>query len=121
MAKRAKDAAPDLGEIRKQIDSIDERIQALISERARCAQEVGKSKGEDAQAIDSFRPEREADVLRRVLERNDGPLRDCRTRTHHGLIECAAGTWAGASSERLNSDRQVHSIAGPTDFRNGRT
>ena len=76
MAKRAKDAAPDLGEIRKRIDSIDERIQALISERAQCAQEVGKSKGDDATTVDYFRPEREADVLRRVLERNDGPLRN---------------------------------------------
>lgn len=76
MAKRAKAAAPDLGEIRKRIDSIDERIQALISERAQCAQEVGKSKGDDATAVDYFRPEREADVLRRVLERNDGPLRN---------------------------------------------
>ena len=76
MATRVKDAAPDLGEIRKRIDSIDERIQALISERAQCAQEVGKSKGDDAKAVDYFRPEREADVLRRVLERNDGPLRN---------------------------------------------
>jgi chorismate mutase / prephenate dehydratase len=76
MTRKAKDAAPDLGEIRKRIDDIDERIQSLINERAQFAREVGESKGELAEAVDYYRPEREADVLRRVLDRNDGPLRN---------------------------------------------
>lgn len=75
MASSEEKAAPDLGEIRKRIDDIDERIQTLINERARFAQDVGLSKGEIA-AVDYYRPEREADVLRRVRERNDGPLKN---------------------------------------------
>jgi len=75
MASKEKKVTPDLGEIRKRIDDIDERIQALINERARCAQDVGQSKGAAATA-DYYRPEREADVLRRVRERNDGPLKN---------------------------------------------
>ena len=67
---------PDLGAIRQRIDEVDRQIQALISERARYAQQVGISKGELASAVDYYRPEREAEVLRRVLDRNDGPLRD---------------------------------------------
>ncbi len=67
---------PDLAEIRQKIDDVDAKIQSLISERARFAQIVGQSKGELASAVDYYRPEREADVLRRVLDRNDGPLRD---------------------------------------------
>jgi chorismate mutase / prephenate dehydratase len=66
----------DLAAIRKRIDDVDRQIQALISERARYAQQVGISKGELASAVDYYRPEREAEVLRAVLERNDGPLRD---------------------------------------------
>ncbi|MEE4161592.1 MAG: prephenate dehydratase [Woeseiaceae bacterium] len=69
-------ATPDLGEIRERIDEIDARLQALINERARLAQAVGKSKGKLQSAVDYYRPEREADVLRAVLERNEGPLRD---------------------------------------------
>ena len=69
-------AVPDLADIRSRIDDIDARIQALISERARFAQQVGESKGKQTSAVDYYRPEREADVLRRVLERNEGPLRD---------------------------------------------
>ncbi len=75
MASKREKTPPDLGEIRSQIDAIDERIQTLINERARLAQVVGASKGKVATA-DYYRPEREAEVLRRVLERNDGPLRN---------------------------------------------
>ena len=66
----------DLTKVRDEIDQLDERIQALISERARLAFRVRASKGESMHAVDFYRPEREAEVLRKVLERNDGPMRD---------------------------------------------
>ena len=69
-------AKPDLGEVRTQIDGIDRRIQELIAERAQWARQVGKAKGKLAAAVDYYRPEREAQVLRRVVDRNDGPLSD---------------------------------------------
>ncbi len=68
--------AVNLGQLRDQIDAIDEQIHALISDRARCAQQVAITKGDDARAVDFFRPEREAQVLRAVVERNQGPLTD---------------------------------------------
>ncbi len=68
--------AQDLAEIRKRINKIDEQIQALINERARFAQQVGVAKGELASAVDYYRPEREAEILRAIVDRNDGPLRD---------------------------------------------
>jgi chorismate mutase/prephenate dehydratase len=70
------DSKIDLSEIRIRIDEVDRQIQSLINERARFAQQVGISKGELATAVDYYRPEREAEVLRAVLERNEGPLRD---------------------------------------------
>ena len=72
---KTKDAL-NLPEIRKHINEIDERIQALINERATFAQKVGAAKGDVESAVDYYRPEREAEVLRSVLERNEGPLRD---------------------------------------------
>lgn len=65
----------DIGEIRGRIDAIDEQIQALIDDRARLAREVGATKQASA-AVDFYRPEREAEVLRNVLMRNRGPLKD---------------------------------------------
>lgn len=69
-------AFPDLAAIRNRIDEVDRQIQELISERARYAQQVGISKGVLAAAVDYYRPEREAEVLRGVIARNKGPLRD---------------------------------------------
>lgn len=66
----------NLGAIREEIDRLDEQIQDLISARARLAFRVRASKKPSSQAVDYFRPEREAQVLRRVLERNEGPLSD---------------------------------------------
>lgn len=76
MADKDKTVAPDLARIRERINEIDERLQALINERAEYAQKVGLAKGELAQAVDYYRPEREAEILRAVKQRNKGPLRD---------------------------------------------
>ncbi|MBB4606518.1 prephenate dehydratase [Xanthomonas arboricola] len=69
-------AAPVLADVRAKIDEIDRTIQALIAERANFAHQVGKAKGKLAAAVDYYRPEREAQVLRMVVDRNEGPLSD---------------------------------------------
>jgi chorismate mutase / prephenate dehydratase len=70
------DLPPVLSEVRERIDSIDRSIQELIAERARWAHQVGLAKGPLAAAVEYYRPEREAQVLRQVVDRNDGPLHD---------------------------------------------
>jgi chorismate mutase/prephenate dehydratase len=74
MAEQPKAADPQqLAHLRDQIDAIDRQIQALISDRALCAKQVGDLKGLTEKA-EFYRPEREAQVLRGVAERNKGPL-----------------------------------------------
>jgi chorismate mutase/prephenate dehydratase len=64
-----------LAEVRGRIDAVDRELQDLISERARLAQVVGVTKrASGAPTSDFYRPEREAEVLRNVMERNAGPL-----------------------------------------------
>ena len=58
--------------LREKIDAIDAQMVDLLNQRARLAQEVGHVKAETNAPV--FRPEREAMVLRRVAERNPGPL-----------------------------------------------
>lgn len=65
----------DLDQLRQRIDALDIQIQALINERAACAQQVGKVKQTQQEPV-FYRPEREAQVLRDVRERNQGPLSD---------------------------------------------
>jgi chorismate mutase/prephenate dehydratase len=62
-----------LEKLRENIDAIDIELQRLISERAQCAKRVGEIKGLKDKA-EFYRPEREARVLRNVIERNEGPL-----------------------------------------------
>jgi chorismate mutase/prephenate dehydratase len=72
----AKPLRLDLEAVRGRIDAVDEQIHRAINERARLAQQVGISKGAGGRAVDFYRPEREAQVLRRARARNAGPLRD---------------------------------------------
>ncbi len=66
----------DLDALRRTIDAVDEQIEALINQRARHAQQIAIAKGGEASSAAFFRPEREAQVLRAVVERNEGPLTD---------------------------------------------
>ncbi len=73
----ANDGEKKLREIRDKIDALDDRLRELIAERARYAAEAGAIKRAAATGESHYyRPEREAAVLRRVLERNPGPLSD---------------------------------------------
>ncbi len=58
-----------LSELRARIDAIDAEVLKLISERADCAHEIGQIKEGSF-----YRPEREAQVLRRIQDLNRGPL-----------------------------------------------
>ena len=57
---------------RDKIDAIDEQLLSLVNERARLAREIGNLKNGGP----IYRPEREAQVLRRLLDHNQGPLSD---------------------------------------------
>ena len=69
---------PTLDSLRNEIDRLDSDIHRLLNERARCAQQVADVKNAQAngEPVVYYRPEREAQVLRRVMERNKGPLSD---------------------------------------------
>ncbi len=55
---------------RDQIDAIDEQILLLVNERAALARQIGSLKDDGV----IYRPEREAQVLRRLQANNTGPL-----------------------------------------------
>lgn len=68
-----------LESLRKNIDEVDLQIHDLINKRAALAVDVAvtkKAEGKDNEAVVYYRPEREAQVLRKVMERNKGPLGD---------------------------------------------
>jgi chorismate mutase/prephenate dehydratase len=58
--------------LRDAIDAIDGKLVELLNERARLATDVGRIKHEAGAPV--FRPEREAEVLRKVAAKSSGPL-----------------------------------------------
>jgi chorismate mutase/prephenate dehydratase len=76
-AKTEKTVIEKLSGIRDRIDSIDNTILSLLSDRAGCAEEVGEIKrGAGEENVKFYRPEREAQILRRLKSMNKGPLAD---------------------------------------------
>ena len=65
-----------LAAIRDRIDALDEQIQELVNERATLAKEVATIKLAGDPDARFYRPEREAEILRRIKARNRGPLDD---------------------------------------------
>jgi chorismate mutase/prephenate dehydratase len=64
----------ELSELRARIDEIDARLLALINERAALAQQAGRVKQRSGATDDHYRPEREAQVLRRARAAGAGSL-----------------------------------------------
>lgn len=64
----------DLNELRRRIDSIDEKLVELFNERAACVLEIGRYKQQNHLAV--YEPKREAVVLANVARCNNGPMPD---------------------------------------------
>ena len=60
----------DIASLRAQIDSLDQELLGLVNRRAGLARRVGEVK----QGAPAYRPEREAEILRRAVADNPGPL-----------------------------------------------
>ncbi len=62
----------DLNIVREKIDSVDRQIIGLLNERVRLAGEVGQIKKQNGAPI--YVPSREEQVMRKLVELNEGPL-----------------------------------------------
>jgi len=66
----------ELAAVRSEIDGLDAELLRLLNQRAHCAQKVGEIKSRYGEIGHIYRPEREAQVLRRIQDSNPGPLTD---------------------------------------------
>lgn len=91
-----------IDQLRNEIDALDEQIVGMLNERARKALEIGTVKLELGDPI--YAPAREAKVLLRVAEKNDGPLSsECLQAIYSDLMSCC----------RTLEERQRVSYLGP--------
>ena len=83
-------APPLLRQLRDRIDAIDRQLRTLLNNRAACAEEVARLKTRlDADTPTYYRPDREAEILARLREENEGPLPDAHIeRLFREIISC---------------------------------
>jgi len=70
---------PDLQTLREGIDKIDEQLLELFNKRADLAVQVAEAKKAElaeGESLEFFRPDREAQVIKRIRDLNKGPLSD---------------------------------------------
>ena len=58
--------------LRNKIDGLDSELVRLLNERAEVAKEIGEIKARVGLPV--YRPEREAEVLKKICGKNEGPL-----------------------------------------------
>jgi chorismate mutase len=68
----------DIADWRRQIDDLDRQLVALLNERAKAAQEIGKLKRNTSMPI--YEPQREKIIFENVRKANQGPLPDSELR-----------------------------------------
>ena len=97
MGKEPVKASPALAELRKEIDRIDEAMHQLLMERGEIIDRLIATKGTQ-ESGSAFRPAREADMMRRLVQR------------HHGILplDTAESIWRViiATFTHVQGDRQ---------------
>ncbi len=71
-------------ELRERVDEVDRELIRALNERARIVQEIMTLKAEGGAPV--YDPRREEEILRRVVEENEGPIYDSSMRDIFELI-----------------------------------
>jgi chorismate mutase len=64
----------DISALRRAIDEVDEKIMELINRRLSMAKQIGDFKKRSG--IEITDPDREKEIMNRLLEKNNGPVSD---------------------------------------------
>ena len=73
-----------IGRLRRAIDEIDQKIMELINQRLSLAKQIGDFKKQGG--IEITDPDREREIVDRLLEKNNGPVSDKGLRNIFGAI-----------------------------------
>ena len=71
-------------ELRERVDEVDQELIRALSERARIVQEIMVLKAEAGAPV--YDPKREEEILKKVVERNPGPIYDSSMRDIFEII-----------------------------------
>jgi len=117
----AKQATDELTALRRRIDAIDDKLLALICERARLAARVGACKHDRGDAA-FYVPSREAEIIRRLIAKSQGCIPDAAV---HGIFREIIGACLGLEQPLrvayLGPEGTFTHVAASRQFGNGAT
>lgn len=82
--ERSAETEARVQELRSRVDEVDQELLRALNERARIVQEIMAIKAEAGAPV--YDPKREEEILRRVVEQNEGPIYDASMRDIFELI-----------------------------------
>ena len=82
--ERSAETEARVQELRARVDEVDGELLRALNERARIVQEIMAIKAEAGAPV--YDPKREEEILRRVVEQNEGPIYDASMRDIFELI-----------------------------------
>jgi chorismate mutase len=92
----------EIADWRKRIDEIDAQLADLLCERSRCVIEIGRVKRQ--QNLPVYDPQREREILTRIMKNNRGPLEsDALKRLFERILD------ESRRVERLTAEGRVNS------------
>jgi chorismate mutase len=101
----------DIAEWRLKIDELDRQLVALINERARCAEEIGKLKRNSS--IPIYEPDRERIIFDNIALQNHGPLTQVQLRQ---IYERLVDVMRQIQRDEMVSETITESSGEPTEL-----
>ena len=95
----------DIADWRRKIDELDEQLVRLISERARCAVEIGKLKQNSDLPV--YEPDRERVIFENIARENHGPLSQVQMRqVYERLVDVMRQIQSDEIAPQPNDERK---------------
>ena len=99
---------------RDKIDEVDRRILALLNERTRTVEEIGRIK--HAAQLPVYEPRREDQVFQNIADHNEGPLTTAAARSSSPSVTTVAGR---QSSRASPGPKRAYSASRPANRSSG--
>ena len=101
----------DIADWRRKIDELDRQLVALINERARCAEEIGRLKHNSSMPI--YEPYRERIIFDNIARENQGPLSQVQLRQ---IYERLVDVMRQIQREEMTPEVVPEQSGGPTEI-----
>jgi len=101
----------DIADWRHKIDELDRQLVSLINQRAQCALEIGRLKGDSDLPV--YEPDRERIIFENIARNNGGPLSNVQLRQ---IFERLVDVMRQIQGEQMMSAKAQEEVSGANEL-----